>query len=96
VKIGVTTVGTSAVLLFSLKGIEQGVLLKAPGTDNDTPNTATVYVGTSANVTADQTGTGGFPLEPGESRIVPADSFGEITLYAVSGSASQHLNWLVV
>lgn len=94
--IGVTTVGTSAVKLFSLQNIDQGVMIKSPGADNDTPNTAAVYIGTNDKVTADQTSTGGFPLEPGECRVIPVDPGGSVELYAISGSASQHINWVVV
>lgn len=73
--------------------IAKGLLIKAPGTTDDTPNTESVFIGRSS-VTADWAATGGFPLAPGESITLPIEEVG--SLYAISASGSQHLNCILV
>lgn len=69
--------------------VHKGVCLKAPAT-----NTLPVYIG-RANVTASQTaGTGGFPLDPGESLVLPITLVR--TIYAIAGDTNQKLNWILV
>jgi len=72
----------------------KGVLLRAPGNADPTPNTNMVWVGGAA-VTADSdSGTGGVPIGPGESIILPVDN--PSLLYVISDAADQDLAWLGV
>jgi hypothetical protein len=74
-------------------GVLKGVLIKAPGPTDDTPNTLSVFIG-GANVTADQATTGGFPLAPGESITLPIELVDGI--YAIATGANQKLNCILV
>lgn len=75
-------------------GNYSGVLFKAPGTDDDTPNTVPIYIGDS-KVTADyNASTGGFPLAPGESITLPLKYVAE--LYVVATANSQSVAWFLV
>lgn len=70
----------------------RGILLRAPGPGDPTPNTATIWVGGS-RVTADSApSTGGIPLPPGASIMVPVESTS--LLYAISTIAGQDLAWI--
>lgn len=76
-------------------GIKKGILLKAPGATDDTPNTISVFIGTTAAVTSDLVAaTGGFPLAPGESVVIPVESINKIWVIAAAGS--QTISWMVV
>jgi hypothetical protein len=68
-----------------------GVLIKAPGTEDDAPNTVAIYIG-DATVTANlNPDTGGFPLAPGQSITVPLESAED--LYVVATAGSQDMAW---
>lgn len=74
--------------------LQAGVLIKAPGPTDDSPNTKTVFLG-SATVTADQNAnTGGFPLAPGESVTIPIQALGNV--YCIATDANQKLNAIVL
>lgn len=90
------TVGTSAAQLFSTNPIDKplkGIILKAPGSDDASANTAPVYIGRGPNLTADLTSTGGFSLAPGESIELP---FQDLTQIWAIAASSQTLTYLVV
>lgn len=93
---GVKVVSDSASRTFpnGFSGNVKGILLKAPGVDDDTPNTASVFIGFSSNVTADQTGSGGFPLAPGESITIPVEDASNI--WDVATDTNQKLNWIAL
>lgn len=68
-----------------------GVLIKAPGSEDDVPNTVAIYLG-DASVTANyDPDTGGFPLAPGQSITVPLETAED--LYVVSTASSQDMAW---
>lgn len=76
-------------------GIKKGVLLKCPGPTDDTPNTVTVFIGPTAGITSNlNVDTGGFPLSPGESLVIPVEQIN--TIWVISGAASQVLSWVII
>jgi hypothetical protein len=86
---GQKTVGATAVQIptaATIDGFKKGTLIKAYGTDDAIANTTPVYIG-HANVTVND----GFPLAPGESVVVP---YTKSDLYAIAGSANQHVAWI--
>jgi hypothetical protein len=88
--VGVTAVKVNPIGFKFIKGI----LLRAPGTTDPSPNVAPIWIG-GANVTANQAvETGGFPLVPGASLNIPSEFLNG--LYAISTSASQVLTWVGV
>lgn len=90
---GIHTITTTPIKLFErIEHHERGVLFKAPGPTDPTPNTASVFISTYPGVTADQADSGGFPLAPGESIVLPVRYVQD--WYAVAGS-SQKLNWII-
>ncbi len=90
VAVGVTAVKVNPFGFQFTKGIQ----LYAPGPNDATPNTATVWIG-NAQVTSDHAiETGGFPLIPGSSLFLPVEFVDD--LYVISASASQLLTWLGV
>ncbi|MHA2086364.1 MAG: hypothetical protein ACXABD_21680 [Candidatus Thorarchaeota archaeon] len=94
-KWGHTVVGTTAVKLTALEfKFEKGLLLRAPGSSDPTPNANFIWIG-GAGVTADSNaGTGGMPLAPGESINLPVDDPTEV--YVISDAASQDIAWMGV
>jgi hypothetical protein len=87
---GVAAVKLSQFAFTCLKGI----LIRAPGGDDPTPNTDPIWIG-SAAVTADSNvGTGGLPLLPGESLVLPIDNPSEV--WVISTAATQDLAWFGV
>jgi len=93
------TVTTTAAALISVavnlpNGVKKGLLVKAPGPTDDAPNTASVFIGNGASVSADQTDAGGFPLAPGESVTLPLDSIDR--LYAIVASGTEVLNCIII
>lgn len=94
---GHTGVGTARVKAVGAElpdGNYEGVLFKAPGVDDDTPNTVPIYLGTD-KVTADyNASTGGFPLAPGESVTLPLRYVAE--LYVIATANSQDVAWFLV
>lgn len=92
-KHGHVTVGVAARRLLAVDlRFKAGVLLRAPGPDDDTPNTAPIWVG-SAKITADSNErTGGLPILPGATVFLPIEDPTDI--WVVSTVASQDLAWL--
>lgn len=94
---GHVTVGTSPVRVAARidQKVFKGILIRAPGASDDTPNTEVIYVGINSSVTADyDSETGGMPLTPGTSLFVPVEN--PSTLWAISTSGGQDLAWMVV
>jgi hypothetical protein len=74
--------------------LNKGVLIRAPGTTDPTPNTRPVWVGNS-KVTADSNeGTGGMPLTPGSASFFPCERANDI--YVVSTLDDQDLAWMAI
>jgi hypothetical protein len=94
-KWGHKVVGATAVKLTELEFVfSKGLLLRAPGTDDATPNTNFIWVG-GAGVTANSNvGTGGMPLAPGDSINLPLDDPTEV--YVISDAAAQEIAWMGV
>jgi len=93
---GNADVGTSeAPLLTSVTSeVHKGVMLRAPGAGDDTPNTAVVYVGRT-RLTADANNdTGGWPIPPGDSVTIPL--IDPKKLFTISGSISQKLSYWIM
>jgi len=90
---GHTVVGATAVQLTALGFIfSKGLLLRAPGSDDGTPNTNFIWVG-GAGVTADSdVATGGIPIPPGDSINLPVNDPSKI--YVISDAASQEIAWM--
>jgi len=75
-------------------GAQKGILLRAPGAQDPSANTACVWVG-GARVTADSTpATGGIPIPPGSALFVPIDDLSR--LWVVSTAAAQDLAWMML
>ena len=90
-------VGTSPAKLDNDTGFTpiKGILLRAPGSFDPTPNTHCVWVGGPA-VTADSNlATGGMPIAPGESLHIPSDLI-EGDIYLVSTGNDQDIAWIGV
>jgi hypothetical protein len=91
-KNGHTVVGVNTVQLVLGVKVFSDVTIRAPGTDDATPNTNTVWVGGS-NVTADSdVETGGFPLLPGAAITLPVHDLSEV--YLISDAAAQEVGWI--
>jgi hypothetical protein len=91
---GHTSVGTTAVKIVPQKfPVQKGVLLRAPGAGDPVANTRPIWIG-GVGVTADSSATGGVPLCPGESMLVPLED--PTRLQAISTDANQDLAWMVV
>jgi hypothetical protein len=73
--------------------VARGVLLRAPGTRDPSANTAPIWVG-GRGVTADSQDTGGMPIPPGESVMVPIEDTS--LLYVVSTDEGQDLAWMAI
>jgi hypothetical protein len=68
-------------------------LIRAPGADDPVPNLHAVWIGRS-NVTADSNpGTGGFPLTPGCSIVLPCDPG---AIFITSDIDDQEVAWIGV
>lgn len=94
VKHGHKAVTTSPQQLTVLTESLRGVLLRAPGEDDPTPNEKCVWIG-RMNVTADSSeGTGGMPLAPGESCFIPIDN--PSSLYVVSTETGNDIAWMAL
>lgn len=90
---GAVTVGQTAVQVnpFNLPDRNmKGIVLKAPGSGDSSPNSAPVWVG-KAGVS---TSAGGFPIAPGESLSLPLED--SSILWAISSSNSQHLYFVLI
>jgi hypothetical protein len=96
IRYGHKVVGATAVQLTALSAeMRKGILLRTPGDSDPTPNTAPIWVGNNASVTADSDPeTGGMPLVPGAALEVPAQNAQDIWL--ISTAASQDVAWIGV
>ena len=91
-KHGHAVVGTVAVPVTPNKvELVRGLLLRAPGSNDPTPNTDVIYIGLKS-VTADLSPTGGMPLLPGAIMELPIDD--PSVIYAISLSPNQDLAWM--
>lgn len=93
---GHTVVGVSRVRVVTadFEGMLKGILIRAPGSGDPTPNTASIWVGGNG-VTADSsTNSGGMPLPPGESLFIPAERLNK--LFVISTAADQDLAWMAM
>jgi len=88
-KHGQTTVGVAIVQVIELANVTftKGILLRAAGDNDPTPNTNVIWVGGPA-VTAND----GMPLAPGETLSLPLENGSR--LYAISTAADQKLAWI--
>lgn len=76
------------------EGMLKGVLLRAPGSGDPTPNIAPIWLGGNG-VTADSNeNTGGMPLPPGESLFIPLERLDR--LFVISTAADQDLAWMAM
>jgi hypothetical protein len=96
IRYGHKVVGATAVRLTAFSAeMRKGVLLRAPGDLDPTPNTHTIWIGTNESVTADSdVETGGMPLVPGAAITVPAKDANGI--WVIAGAASQDIAWIGV
>lgn len=96
-EVGHKSVGTSHVQLFptiSVSNVYKGVMIRTPGSSDPAANSAPIWIGKD-NVTADSTpGTGGFPLIPGATIVIPLEIVDQI--YAISTAASQDLAYMLI
>ncbi len=69
----------------------KGVSIRAPGATDAIPNTATIYIGTRADLTADRSGAS-VALPPGASITLCVND--PSLLYCISTEANQWLNWV--
>lgn len=93
---GCVTVDTTPVNPFVTGGVpaQKGIWLKNPGAAADVPSTTSVFIGGTANVTADVTDPqGGWELEPGQEIFLPLPYLDNIWLVA---TAATNVCWLVV
>lgn len=92
---GHLVVGASRVQISKImKSLTTGLILRAPGGSDPTPNTVPIWVGGS-NVTANSHATtGGFPLVPGAALEINVEDSDD--LYFISTAASQDLAWIGV
>lgn len=89
---GHTSVGTTPQKLSDLDTkVVKGILLRCPGSVDPVSNTAPVWIGGPA-VTADSTATGGIPILPGSSMMVPLERLD--SLWVVSTVNNQDIAWL--
>ncbi len=73
---------------------QKGVLVRAPGSVDPTPNTACVWVGDSRVLASSDQQRGGMPVPPGEALFVPIDDPNR--LWAVSTADNQDLAWMAI
>jgi hypothetical protein len=94
-KWGHKVVGASAVQLTALEfKFTKGLLIRAPGTGDTTPNTNPIWIGGKGVTANSNVGTGGVPLLPGESINLPVDDPTEV--YVISDAATQDVAWMGV
>ena len=91
-----TVVGTTPTQLTNLSyKFVRGIIIRAPGPNDDNPNVAIVYVGGSS-VTADYSATGGVPLPPGSSLELPVDDPSQVYVVVAAGVSPQDVAWMGV
>jgi len=90
VVVGVTAVEVNP---FGFQFVK-GILLRAPGTLDPTPNTTSIWIGNASITAGTNIENGGFPIIPGASLFLPVEFVED--LYAISDAADQKLAWLGV
>ena len=84
---GQKTVGINAVKITETNHeFVKGILLRAAGDNDPTPNTNVIWIGGPYVTSSD-----GMPLAPGETMTLPLET--AENLYAISTAASQNLAW---
>ncbi len=84
---GQTTVGTNTVQVANYSTpLVKGILLRAPGANDTTPNTDPIWVGKTGVTAAN-----GMAICPGETMGIPVEDMSQ--LYAMSTAADQVLAW---
>jgi len=92
---GCTEVGTTEVGLINPDlHFHTGIVVRAPGADDPTPNTAPVWIGRKGVTANNNEQTGGFPVMPGAVLTIPVDR--PAALYCISTAAGQTLAWMGV
>ncbi len=90
---GHTVVGATAVQLTTQDNkLLKGLLIRAPGSDDPTPNTNFIWIGLASVTANSNVGTGGMPLSPGESLVLPVDDPSKV--FVISDTASQEVAWM--
>ncbi len=84
---GQVTVSTTPVKLCEKFETNKGVLLRAPGRNDPTPNTQPVWVG-GLHVTPQS----GMPIVPGAALVLPVDDPGQ--LYVISTTSDQLIAYM--
>ena len=87
---GVAIVGPAAAPISESIKCRRGIIVSA-----DPTNTATIFISSNPNVTADRSLAQGYPVYANcLPLVIPADDPGE--LYAVSDDSEQRLYWMAV
>jgi len=72
----------------------KGVLIRAPGSVDPTPNTVCIWVGDARVVASSDEDRGGMPVPPGEALFVPIDD--PYRLWVISTVADQDVAWMAM
>jgi hypothetical protein len=72
----------------------KGVLIRAAGIVDPTPNTACVWVGDARVLPSSDVERGGMPIPPGESLFIPIDD--PYRLWVISTGADQDVAWMAM
>lgn len=92
---GHCTVGLTPCRLASESSpCRKGVLIRAPGSLDPTPNTVCVWVGDSRVLASSNEDRGGMPVAPGEAIFIPTDDL--YRLWAVSTDDGQDVAWMAM
>lgn len=91
---GHTTIGTTAAALSTVsRPLKRGLIIRAPGSNDDATNSEPVYIGGRDSITANTAAaTDGFPLVPGASVTLEVNDVANV--YAISESGAQDLAWI--
>ena len=92
---GHTVVGVAAVPLtrFSHNCV-RGILVRAPGAGEPTPNTEVVWVGRASVAASSDVDNGGIPITPGGSVVLPINDPSKV--YVISLAGGQDIAWMGV
>lgn len=91
-KHGHQVVGTTRIQLTPLEFmVNKGVLLRAPGTNDPSPNDDPVWVGGSGVTADNDEGTGGMPIMPGDAIFIPVER--PMLLWVVTNNTDQDIAW---
>lgn len=73
----------------------KGVLIRAPGADDlSNGNTHVVFIGGPSVTANNDPNTGGIPLPPGNSIVIPVEDSG--SLWVVSTGNAQDVSWAIL